>query len=242
MDHLLALTRDRLRLRPARESPAQRLAGALSDLAEAGALAPGTRLPAERVLALSVGMSRGTVSAAFKALCVAGLCERRHGSGTYVLARAGLDTDWTATHLASTDGAVIDLSKSVVPDPSHLRMPNIDPAELLRAPSRHGYDPMGDPRLRSLLRARLGADLIITNGAQQGLDLAARCVIRAGDTVLVEETTYPGALTAIRRLGARPVPVTTGVLVHASGKAATRRHSLLGSWSAGSVGRSRSRV
>ncbi|MFG3437294.1 PLP-dependent aminotransferase family protein [Nonomuraea sp. NPDC047897] len=203
MEPLLTLLRDRLRLHQG--SPSRRLAGALADLTQTGALTPGDRLPSERELAQAVDMSRGTVAAAFNALCEEGLCERRHGSGTYVTrarSMAGLIT-----------GAVLpaDLSTSVVPDPSHLAMPPLDPAMLLRSPSGHGYDAMGDPRLRGLLgsadAAAATGSVLITGGAQQSIDLAARTLLRAGERVLVGDPTYVGALAAFRRTGAHAVPV-----------------------------------
>lgn len=219
MDALVTLLRDRLRLHQG--PPSRRLAGALADLAQTGALAPGDRLPSERELAQAVGMSRGTVATAFNVLCEEGLCERRHGSGTYVTrtrSMAGLLT-----------GAVLpaDLSASVVPDASHLAMPPIDPAALLRSPSGHGYDAMGDPRLRALLgdgdgdgdgdsgdgsgggggHGAVGGPVLVTGGAQQGIDLAARTLLRAGERVLVGDPTYVGALAAFRRAGAHSVPV-----------------------------------
>jgi GntR family transcriptional regulator len=48
---------------------------------------PGDRLPSERELALRWGVARMTVRHATDALVAEGLVERRHGSGTYVLAQ-----------------------------------------------------------------------------------------------------------------------------------------------------------
>ncbi|ACZ88362.1 histidinol-phosphate aminotransferase [Streptosporangium roseum] len=197
LDQFAALVRDRLRLRQGREPAGRRLAGALTDLAEIGALAPGTRLPSERDLAQAVGLSRGTVAAAFNALCDEGLCERRHGSGTYLLQAPSF------TGLLNAGAVLADLSTSVVPDPSHLVLPPLDPAELMRTPSGHGYDTRGDPRLRAML----GGDVLITGGAQHGIDLAVRVLLRPGDRVLVDDPTYGGALAILRRAGAHAVPV-----------------------------------
>lgn len=199
-DNLVTLVRDRLRLH--RGTPSRRLAGALADLAQTGALAPGDRLPSERDLAQAVGVSRGTVAAAFNALCEEGLCERRHGSGTYVLGTPSFGG------LLKGGAVVADLSTSVVPDPSHLVVPPLDPAALLRSPSGHGYDAMGDPRLRALLRGGAagawpegGGEVLVTAGAQQGIDLAARVLLRPGERVLVGDPTYGGALSVFRRAG-----------------------------------------
>ncbi|MGW4476696.1 aminotransferase-like domain-containing protein [Nonomuraea sp. NPDC004354] len=202
LNRFAVLVRDRLRLREGRQPPSRRLAGALSDLAEIGALAPGGRLPSERDLALIVGLSRGTVAAALNALCEEGLFERRHGSGTYLRETVATGTP-SFSGLLRAGAVLADLSTSVVPDPSHLVVPPLDAAELLRTPTGHGYDAKGDPRLRALL----GGDVLITGGAQQGIDLAARVLLRPGDRVLVEDPTYGGALAAFQRAGALAVPV-----------------------------------
>jgi DNA-binding transcriptional MocR family regulator len=204
-DTLVTLVRDRLRLHQG--PPSRRLAGALADLAQTGLISPGTRLPSERDLAQAVGVSRGTVAAAFNALCEEGWCERRHGSGTYVLGTPSFGG------LLQAGAVRADLSTSVVPDPSHLVLPSIDPADLLRVPSGHGYDAMGDPRLRTVLASGESADpkdVLVTAGAQQGIDLAARVLLRPGDRVLVGDPAYGGALSVFRRAGAHVVAVDLG--------------------------------
>lgn len=49
----------------------------------------GQRLPGERDIAASFGLSRGTIQKALAILERQGLVQRRHGSGTYAVARAG---------------------------------------------------------------------------------------------------------------------------------------------------------
>jgi GntR family transcriptional repressor for pyruvate dehydrogenase complex len=53
-------------------------------LIERRALRPGDRLPAERDLALQIGVSRPTVRAGLRALAAMGVVRSRHGSGTYI--------------------------------------------------------------------------------------------------------------------------------------------------------------
>jgi len=53
-------------------------------LIEGGTLRPGDRLPAERDLALQIGVSRPTVRAGLRALAAMGVVQSRHGSGTYI--------------------------------------------------------------------------------------------------------------------------------------------------------------
>jgi 2-aminoadipate transaminase len=50
-------------------------------------------------------------------------------------------------------------------------------------------------------------DVLITSGSGQGLDLVNRLLVEPGDTVLVEEFSYQGAISKLRRLRADIVPV-----------------------------------
>jgi DNA-binding transcriptional MocR family regulator len=108
---------------------------------------------------------------------------------------------------------VVDLAKSVVPDAALLPDLRLRVEDLLDARPQDGYGPTGDPRLRELIAA--GAlppgfaadDIVVTAGAQQAIHLVADALLRPGDRVLVEETTYPGMLAAVRRFGAEAVPV-----------------------------------
>jgi 2-aminoadipate transaminase len=71
-----------------------------------------------------------------------------------------------------------------------------DPAGALQYAASEGYGP-----LRELVAAQLPwkvdpAQVMITTGSQQGLDLVAKVLIDAGSRVLVESPTYLGALQA----------------------------------------------
>ena len=54
------------------------------DLIVRGRVRPGDRLPAERELAVQVGVSRPSVRAGLHALAAMGVVQSRHGSGTYI--------------------------------------------------------------------------------------------------------------------------------------------------------------
>jgi GntR family transcriptional regulator, transcriptional repressor for pyruvate dehydrogenase complex len=54
------------------------------ELIARGELRPGDRLPAERDLALELGVSRPTIRAGLRALSAMGVVVSRHGSGTYI--------------------------------------------------------------------------------------------------------------------------------------------------------------
>jgi 2-aminoadipate transaminase len=50
-------------------------------------------------------------------------------------------------------------------------------------------------------------DVLITSGSQQALDLIARALVNPGDTILIDTTTYSGAIDLFTLAGARLVPV-----------------------------------
>jgi 2-aminoadipate transaminase len=85
-----------------------------------------------------------------------------------------------------------------------------DGAETLLYGEVRGYRP-----LRELIVERMAArgaivdpaDVLITNGAQQGIDLAARIFVDPGDLVLTEEPTFMDALRVFRSHDAEPVGV-----------------------------------
>ncbi|MBF6615223.1 MocR-like pyridoxine biosynthesis transcription factor PdxR [Pollutimonas thiosulfatoxidans] len=80
-----------------------------------------------------------------------------------------------------------------------------------------GYrEPGGDPSLRLAISRYLGfsralvcswQEVIVTQGAQQALDLLARVMIQPGDVVAVEDPCYPPARASFIAQGARVVPV-----------------------------------
>ncbi len=48
-------------------------------------------------------------------------------------------------------------------------------------------------------------DVLITTGSGQGIDIVSRLLLNAGDTVLLEEFCYAGAINRFRKLGAKLV-------------------------------------
>ncbi len=92
-------------------------------------------------------------------------------------------------------------------------------ARVLRHAPRALYgqgSPCGYMPLRKEIAEYVGASrgvrcfpeqVIVTSGAQQGIDLAARFLLDPGDEVWMEDPGYPGALQAFRAAGAVPVPV-----------------------------------
>jgi GntR family transcriptional regulator / MocR family aminotransferase len=81
---------------------------------------------------------------------------------------------------------------------------------------RYADDPRGHPALRAALASMLAAsrglsvtadDVLVTNGSQQALDLAAHALVRPGDAVAIESLGYRPAWAAFRRAGAELLPI-----------------------------------
>ncbi len=68
----------------AAEGSTEQVVSFVRALIERGQLRQGDRLPAERDLAVKIGVSRPTVRAGLRALAAMGVVQSRHGSGTYI--------------------------------------------------------------------------------------------------------------------------------------------------------------
>lgn len=202
----------------------RQLSRAVAGAIESGALAEGLRLPSERALATALFVSRGTTLAAYELLTNDGLVERRPGSGTYVAGPTawglpdGRDGSGLVHRLVERSGArstVIDLSISVLHDAGGLPAVTLSTGDLRAMVPETGYSPWGSPGLRALIAERVTGwglpttpgQVVVTAGAQQGISAAAACWLRPGDTVVVEDPGYPGAIAAFAQAGARLVGV-----------------------------------
>jgi DNA-binding transcriptional MocR family regulator len=200
------------------------LAQAIASAVDRGDIPHGARLPAERPAAVALGVARGTVVAAYDRLRDEHVVERRRGSGTWTVGRAAGEhrlaelaaglrarqlTRDTLTRLPST----IDLALSVLPTPTDLPAEafRVDLDDLAAVSHGHGYHPAGLPALRAGIAALHTAhgvpthpdQVVVTQGAQQAVALTARLLVHPGDVVAVESPTYPGAIDAYSRAGAR---------------------------------------
>lgn len=185
------------------------VARAVSGLVLDGRVPTNTRLPAERDLAAALGVSRNTVTAAYAWLRDNRFLESRRGAGSWtVLPDSG--TGEPSPLAPATEH--IDLGLAAPPAVEGLRDAALRAAEQLAAHvGGLGYHPYGLPELRHAVARRYverglpttPEQIFVTSGAQQGVALAMDLLVRSGDEVLVESPTYPHALEAARRSGAR---------------------------------------
>ncbi len=191
----------------------EQLAGGIRRLVADGRLPMQSRLPAERHLAVELGVSRNTVTAAYERLRGEGYLDSRQGSGTWTTL-----PDRPAIG-GETETAGIDLTVAAPAAPPGLQAQITAALQDLDAYfDMHGYEPLGLPVLRSAIAAHLSAaglptrdsQILVTNGAGQALYLVIRALLRRGGTAMVELPTYPSALDTFRAADIRLVyaPVT----------------------------------
>ncbi|HKW32530.1 MAG TPA: PLP-dependent aminotransferase family protein [Candidatus Acidoferrum sp.] len=213
-------------------------------------LRPGSRLPATRDFAHQYNVSRGTAVTAFEQLQAEGYLVARVGAGTLVNERLPehlLGTKKAQVQVRRLPGPVPGWAYTGPAHPFRPYGPAISefPVEIwarvagrrLRRVSASllaGGDVRGYGPLREAIAAYLGSSrgvncspgqIVIVSGAQQGLDLLARFLIKPGEAVWLEDPGYFGAAAAFRNVGARiiPVPVDERGIAISKGKYLCRR-------------------
>lgn len=211
--------------RGSREPLSEQLAAALGARIAAGLLASGDRLPTTRELSATLAINRGTVQAAYRKLQEVGLVESRVGSGTVVRGAPespAFDPDRLLSLRArglireadSPAGvpAVADFSRLT---PDERFFPLEDFKRTLASAWGERRDlwqyapPRGLQELREEISCRLSThgvkrspdQILVTSGAQQGLDLLFRTFTDPGEAVALESPTYSGAVALARFAG-----------------------------------------
>ncbi|MCZ9883162.1 MocR-like transcription factor YczR [Arthrobacter sp. B2a2-09] len=172
-------------------------------------------LPSERALAVTLGVSRTTVTAAYASLREQGFLSGGQGSR----GRTGIPhrtVPVSGPGLAVPDG-ILDLAYASLPatgEVVHRAFADalIDLPALLPG---FGYDAVGLPPLREAIADRYtaagipttAAQILVTSGAQHALNIILKTLAGRQQKVLVEHPSYPNALDAIRASGSRTVPV-----------------------------------
>jgi len=193
----------------------------------------GAKLPSIRQLAADQHISRFPVIEAYDRLASRGLIQPKHGSGFYVASHiddedrrpGGCDPRLAEEESSQIlqqfnyPGETLKLSSGFVPE-SWRDVDGITQA--IRHASRMDVSsvidyamPYGDTSLRHQVQLRLhhldiDADLqhvMITHGASQALDLVIRFMLKAGDTVFVEDPGYYNLFGLLKLQGVRLVGV-----------------------------------
>ncbi len=220
---------DFLQLSPA-AAPVRGLTGWLADAIRAaiidGRLQAGAPLPATRLLAGDLGVSRGVIVEAYQRLADEGLVSARPGAGTRVLGisrrpapperpdLALLPQRWRARAEIDLSPGVPDLSG--FPRVAWLRAEKLVLEQASVADLGYG-DPRGSQWLRTELAGWLARtrglradpdDIIVVTGVAQALALLAQVLrARAVREIAVEDPGSRGSCDELAYWGLRPVPV-----------------------------------
>ncbi len=202
------------------------IADALAEDIASGRLSEGERLPPQRELAHTLGVTVGTVTRAYELARSRGLIAGEVGRGTFVRARAttesfalGVRPGGQSSTGSELGDEVVDLSLSIAPAERRSDVIATLLVELAADPSLHEwctYQPhAGHPRhraagaawLRSLGVEANRRDVIVCAGAQHGISLLLSALAHPGDAVLTESLTYPGVRWIAKERGLRLVGV-----------------------------------
>ncbi len=189
------------------------------------------QLPSERELADRLSISRSTVTTAYAELEQRGILRRLHGKGAFVCpaaSEAGI-SPWSgkiARSSSKLDEPVLEMlarrCANHMPYALSAGTPSLEifPTEPYRAsaervmkeqvPSCLAVAPTeGQWSLRQAIGRWLDVpapNVMVVAGAQEGIDLIARCLVEPGDSIVVDSPTYPGATQSFRAAGARLLP------------------------------------
>lgn len=198
----------------------QQIATALREQVRGGLLRPGWRLPATRVFARQLGVSRVVVQLAYDQLQAEGWVESHVGAGTFI-------ADVGDVRPGRAAGRTIRPLTPRCVDSSHISLrpgtPLADPTptaswrrawrEVSAAAPPSGYpDPLGLRALREAISEHLSRtrgvachadEVVVTAGAIHGLRMLLEAVSKVGDRVGVEDPGYLKAAAAVKTSGMR---------------------------------------
>lgn len=181
-----------------------------------GRIPLGVGLPSERDLSAALDLSRTTITSSYSVLREEGYLISKQGARSTV-ALPDMARPNGLLVQSRSNGPVIDMSHAAMaaPTDSMLSAYNSALQALPAYLSNHGMEPIGLSVLRESIARRFVErglpttpdQIMVTSGAQQAVRLLLGTLTSPGDRVLIDHPTYPNALEAIRRVGARPVPV-----------------------------------
>jgi DNA-binding transcriptional MocR family regulator len=199
---------------------------AIRSAISSGALPEGEKLPPVRALSWDLGVTPGTVARAYRTLTEEGALRGEIGRGTFVAERHSPSRAETPIEVDVVPHSCDPESYAVSMFSPHL--PSVGQSELIRRllgqvaqdppsgmmqyPNRTAARPAREAVVHWLSGTPLGpvseADIILSQGGQNGLMLTLQAILRGGaPTVLIEELSYPGFRRAAELLRANVVPV-----------------------------------
>jgi GntR family transcriptional regulator / MocR family aminotransferase len=211
---------------------ADQIVETLASLIDGGLLEAATRLPTTRQMAAALGVNRAAVLEAIRRLKASGRVETRIGSGTVVRSPQRAHSPSTFEPPLSAAARRVPIAGSAAPvgplladfsqlSPDERFFPTDQFEAMLAGAWKSAREiwqygsPYGHVGLRRLIAERLAAhgpqrdveEVLITSGAQQGLDLLFKTFVDVSSAVAVESPTYSGILSLLRFYGASVLPL-----------------------------------
>lgn len=214
----------------------RQLHGQLKHLILEQVVAPHEKLPPIRRMAALLKINPGTVAQAYRLLEQENLVYSRTGSGTFagspetpgitpLLRKA--DPEFDISGLDMMDRGQLEVAGDAINLASVTPTPELFPIDDFKAilnevldrdgGNAFGYqESQGFYPLRESVAIYLGLNGIKTHpdeiqvisGAQQGIDILAKSLLKFGDPILTESPTYTGAIAAFKSRGAQIIPVS----------------------------------
>ncbi|WP_405616524.1 PLP-dependent aminotransferase family protein [Streptomyces sp. NBC_00076] len=197
----------------------RRIADRLADDIAAGRLAPGERLPPQRVFARRRGIAGSTAGRVYGELVRRGLVVGEVGRGTFVRAAAAVPTGRALTEPVASAPVNLELNYPSAPGQSELLAPALAPllrpdvlTEALRPAAATGTlaareaaaDVLAGPGWRPAPE-----QFLFAGNARQAIAAALASLVRPGGRVGVEALTYPVVKEIAARLGIVLVPLVS---------------------------------
>ncbi|MCK8824931.1 MocR-like pyridoxine biosynthesis transcription factor PdxR [Fuchsiella alkaliacetigena] len=202
------------------------LAQQLKKLIKEEKIAPHTKLPPIRKLAQKLDINNVTVVKAYDLLAAENTVYKKVGSGTFVAPK--LEVDNESPHLdeevyidedSKFDQQIINFA-TAAPSPELFPVQTFkkllnkvldrDKGYAFGYQKSQGYLPLRESISNYLQNYEIQStaqNIQIVSGAQQGIDILAKTFLDYGDSVLVEEPSYPGALSVFKAKGAQLIEV-----------------------------------
>jgi len=215
----------------------QQVTQLVRDLSLQGTLLPGEKLPSLRKMADKLNVSIPTVKQAYQQLEGQGFIEAREKSGYFlknsqvssarpkrvrlsrepitVNKQALIEQVYSAIHQANVVPFGIANPVAAAPTDKALartmrRVMSLAGASAVNYGPVDGFAPLKKQLVHRYLDFGIGVDsdeLIITNGAQEALAIALKCVAKPGDIIAIESPCYFGIIELIESLGLKALEI-----------------------------------
>lgn len=191
-----------------------KIAEHIKNLIDKGLVVDGEKMPSIRVLSTFLDINKDTVVLAYKRLSQEGYLTQSLGSGSYAKKRESIK-NFRKEYSEIFQSISIDNSDEFIDLTSEITSAKFFEVEKLKeifneVLTRDGIlalsynDSQGYKMLREVINdefwmgQNLLSNMLITSGAQQGIDIVSKSLININDGVIVEKPTYSGALAVFK--------------------------------------------